>query len=33
MSVENVSDIKLCQAIWAEKYFGHISCRQKISQT
>ena len=31
MSAENVSDLKLCQAIWAEKYLGHISCLQKMS--
>ena len=31
MSTENVSDLKLCQAKWAEKYFGHTSCRQKMS--
>ena len=32
MSAENVSDIKLCQSKWTEKYFGHILCRQKMSQ-
>ena len=31
MSAENASDIKLCPTIWAEKYFGHNLCRQKMS--